>query len=380
MQPWKELPAPSLIKTAESLLTKTFGGPVRLRRADNLGGNSRSNVYRFVVLDGSSKAPKSVIVKQAQGAYASMLFNDWASLQFLQQLIPLAPRFYAGDSDSALLIMEDLGTGKRLDQLLLGDDPVAAEQALIDFATVHGRMHALSIGKASEYARIREALGPTIEIDNYASLRLAADLRQITTALSIPPAQGIDAELSTLATSLQNPGPFLAFIQGDSCPDNVIYTNSGMYMLDFEGGCFTHALLEGCYGHIPFPTCWCVYRLPERIPPRMEVAYRTELIQGCPAANDALLFQYTLVNACVYWALAFRPLASLSTLLQNDNAFVALSDRQRYLLIFNNVARLTEEANHLEAVGTTLRLIAGKLANLWPLAINPPYYPAFNFL
>jgi hypothetical protein len=319
-------------------------------------------------------------VKQARGTHASTLFNDWASLQFLQQLAPLAPRFYAGDSDSTLLIMEDLGTGQRLDQLLLGDDPVAAEQALIDFASVHGRMHALSIGKALKYSRIRETLGPTIETDDYPSSRLAVNLRQIAAALSVTPAQGIDAELSTLAISLQNPGPFLAFIQGDSCPDNVIYTNSGMRMLDFEGGCFTHALLEGCYGYIPFPTCWCVYRLPEHIPPRMEAAYRTELIRGCPAANDALLFQRALVDACVYWALAFRPLTTLSALLQDDNAVIALSDRQRYLLIFNNVARLTEEANHLEALGATLRLVSAKMANLWPLAINPSYYPAFNFL
>lgn len=38
--------------------------------------------------------------------------------------------------------MEDLGSGLRLDQFLQGDDPAASVSTLIEFAAIHGRLHA----------------------------------------------------------------------------------------------------------------------------------------------------------------------------------------------------------------------------------------------
>src|SRR5438094_131961 len=130
---------------AERLLGEVFGWKVRLGEAENLSTKThRSDVYRFQVLDGPSKSPASVIVKQAFSTEsqpynpevaevpALTLFNDWASSQFLSTLNPdgssPGPRFYAGDWTEGLYVMEDLGKGLRLDQFLLGDDPQAAEK------------------------------------------------------------------------------------------------------------------------------------------------------------------------------------------------------------------------------------------------------------
>jgi hypothetical protein len=125
---------------AETLLATRFGGPVRLGRGEAL--QDRSSVVRFSVLDGPSEAPPSIVVKRAPpdqlydanapGYPASswFLFNHWAGLQFLSHVAgegTLSPRVYGGDRAAGVVLMEDLGTGLGLDEVLLGADPVAAE-------------------------------------------------------------------------------------------------------------------------------------------------------------------------------------------------------------------------------------------------------------
>ena len=404
------------IALAEKLLSETFGGCIRLDDGDDLGGSKRSLVYRFKILDGPGDAPASVIVKQAHStadaAYqpdsptlpAWTLFNDWASLQFLNQLPnveKLAPQFYCGDRASGLFIMEDLGSGLRLDQLLQGDDAVAAESALIEFAAIHGRLHAMTIGMEDEFLRIREMLGPSKDDSDYYDYTwLAATLHDTVALLDIKLAKGADAELAALAVAMQHPGPFLAFTQGDSCPDNCLYIGSALSsetsqgehtkaqgtkmqaqtdlcLLDFEGGMFRHALVEGVYGRMHFPTCWCVYRLPKQIPSRMEAAYRAELVKGCPAASDDRLFYHAVAEACALWMLDWYHEFPLSELLEEDRKIVTSTVRQRLLVRSDTLAQVTEEAGHMEAIGATVRAIATKLRTLWPEADALPYYPAF---
>ncbi|HEU5229404.1 MAG TPA: hypothetical protein VFU49_16420 [Ktedonobacteraceae bacterium] len=271
------------IALAEKLLSATFGSGIRLDAGDDLGGSNRSLVYRFHVLDRPGATPSSVIVKLAHSTADAVyqpdsptipawtFFNDWASLQFLSQLpndVKLAPQFYCGDRASGMFIMEDLGSGQRLDQLLLGNDPAAAESALIEYAAIHGRLHALTIGMGETFRHLREKLGPVrSDTDYYDYTWLAPTLHDTAKLLDIKLAAGADAELATLMTSMLDPGPFLTFNQGDSCPDNCLYVNSalpdeakletqpGLQLLDFEGGMFRHALLEGVYGRMHFPTC-----------------------------------------------------------------------------------------------------------------------------
>lgn len=84
--------------TTERLLSETFGVRVRLGEPNDLGGSRRTKVYRFRLFDPVGNLPASVIVKQAYSTTESIyspdlptmpawtFFNDWASLQFLNQL------------------------------------------------------------------------------------------------------------------------------------------------------------------------------------------------------------------------------------------------------------------------------------------------------
>jgi len=310
-------PSQQTITTAERLLTQTFGGDVRLDEGVDLGGSGRSGVYRFKVLSGPAAAPASVIVKQPRSTIESpdgpdsarvpaWTLNEWASSQFLDQIAPDAafgPRFYGGERVTGLIAFEDLvqspqngekqaeqslslppasqpeavyqqnskrssdfapETGKRLDHFLLDTDPTAAEHALIEFAAAHGRMQALSIGRQAEFARIHESLGLRTENSGYYDYEkyewLAPALHKTAELLAITPAPGIDGELTALRTAILHPDPFLAFIQRDSCPDNCLYTPSGIRLLDFEGGMIvegglsdTGGLAHAQYRHDPLP-------------------------------------------------------------------------------------------------------------------------------
>jgi hypothetical protein len=313
-----------------------------------------------------------------------MLFNDWASLQFLGEISPLermAPAFYGGNRSAGLFVMEDIGAGTRLDHLLLGDDPDVAEAGLIAYATMHGRLHALSMSQREVYAGIREALGPgtPLPIEYYRYDWLKPLFHSLADQLAIPVISGVDEELEALTSMIVDPGPFLGFMQVDACPDNCMLVDGSWRMLDFEGAHYGHVLLEGAYCRMPMPTCWCAYRMPEHIMRRVEAAYRAELVRGCCEAGNDDLFMRGVVGACITWALGFhRFMRPLDKMLSKDRTLIALSDRQRSLLYINSAARISMEAQSMLAIGGTLQAMAEKLFALWPEAMEPPYYPAFR--
>jgi hypothetical protein len=242
---------PETVTVSERLLADCFGSAVRLGDGEDLGGSSRSKVYRLGVLAGPDGMPESVIVKQAQSVGdkvynpdapdipAWTLFNEWASLEFLSWIagagISFGPRFYGGDWASGLIVMEDLGTGQRLDHFLLGSDPVRAEEALVEFAAIHGGMHGVTVGKRVEFESIRRALGPSELISGYDNYNwLTSTLHETADVLAIPLTRQVDVELAMLTASMKNPGPFLVYTQGDSCPDNCLFVNSRLRLLDFD--------------------------------------------------------------------------------------------------------------------------------------------------
>ena len=128
---------------AERILSKTFGEKISLVRGEKDGLSERRHVHRLTVVQGPSQAPPSIIMKQARisehhpyvpdesGGPASQFFNEWAGLQFLSEVCedPLpSPRFYGGNRNAGIILMEDFGTGIRLDHVLRGNDAALAEK------------------------------------------------------------------------------------------------------------------------------------------------------------------------------------------------------------------------------------------------------------
>jgi hypothetical protein len=380
-----------MITVVEKLLSERFEGEVRLDAAEEIRSGGRSKVSRYHVLEGPQCAPKSVIVKQAVAVGREVynpdlpdgpawrLFNEWAGLRFLTETSDGAsptPRFYAGDRDHGLIALEDLGASKGLDHALLGADPAYAEAMLVAFAATLGRIHALTIGKQAEFERIRGGLGPRrSNAPDDGGKRLATLLRNMAQVAGVEPVLGIDEELRGVAGHLAEPGPFLAYLHHDPSPDNCLITDDGLKLIDFEFGGYGHALGDGIYGRIHFPTCWCVNRLPEHVPPKMEAAYRAELIKGCPEAVDDERFYRAIVEACAACVINSH---NALTLLE-DHRWGISTTRQRALLRFDIFWKMTENYGHLKSTGATMQIIANKLRAQWPTEADAmPYYPAFR--
>ncbi len=385
---------------AEGLLATVCGGPVVLDEGATIEG--RDYVFRFAVRDGPASAPGSVIVKRPAswaGRYdpdsgdthnsAWSLLTDWAGLQFLQEVAEeglLAPRLYGGDRKAGLIVIEDLGSGERPDHVLLAEDPAAAEATLVELATALGRMHARTAGKQADFGRIQAALGSRLPPQRDFPRRVGPGLRAALDVLGVAAPPGLDADVRAVDETMAQPGPFLAYTHGDPCPDNWLRVGGRLRLLDFEAGAFRHALLDGVYGRIHFPTCWCVNRSPAQVTQRMEAAYREELAQGCPTATDDVAFREAVVVACAYWALSMcdwiverRAWYAEPRPLKHDQQWGIATLRQRALVRADILAQTTEEYRHLEAVGRAMAAIAAKLRAVWPPeADEMSVYPAFK--
>jgi hypothetical protein len=387
--------AERLAAAVEETLAEAWGGRVSLDREVVLRGSDRSRVLRFRVREGPAAAPASVIIKHVQGdenerydpdnappfTPAWRFFNDWTGAQFLSAVADdplLCPRFYGGDRGNGFVALEDLGEGDSLAEVLLGDDPARAEQALLALAATLGRMHAATIGREAEYQRLQDALGARSPGNPGQSSSPYNSFREGCGALGIALTPGVAAALEAVAAAMREPGPFLAYTHGDPCPDNNRYADGRLRLFDFEYGAFRHALRDGVYGRVPFPTCWCVNRLPPDVPPRMEAAYRQELVKGCPEARDNDCFHRAVVEASAHWT--FDTIGwHLSHALEQDREWGIATTRQRVLVRLDNLAALTGQLGHLEELGETAQEIAARLRALWPSEADAmPLYPAFR--
>jgi hypothetical protein len=147
---------------------------------------------------------------------------------------------------------------------------------------------------------------------------------------------------------------------------------------DFEFAGFRHALLDAAYLHLPFPTCWCVARLPDGLPDALEAAYRRELASACAPARDDAAFARAMTHAVAYWTLASVNWG-MKRALESNGQWGISSVRQRHPLRLSNFADRAERLGHLPALAQTARALAAKLRELWPADETVmPLYPPFR--
>ncbi len=385
-----------IVPIAEQVLARTFGRRIHLVPGEGpAGGSGRSHIVRCAVVDGPADAPSSVILKSAAlepgETYAPdapsgpslQLYNEWASLEFLTLLDldpTLGPRFLGGDRQAGLVVMEDLGSGESVVEALLGTDRNEAERTLEAYFRSLGRLNAVTYGHHERYKQIRSKLGPLDPVAEPVFSReydlLMGHFTQLCTMTGVTPAPGCDKDIMLATAFAAEPGPFMAFSQSDTCPDNCLVNDGWVRFLDFEWGCFRSALNDGARARSNFPTCWCVNRLPADLIRCLEHVYRAELVKGCPAAEDDSLFFQEVVKACAFWAL--YSFEFYRDIWNSDGEWGIATIRQRAIVRFELLAQATVEYGYMEALGTTAQVLAEKLQARWPDTPPMPYYPPFR--
>lgn len=233
MSAYRRFDADDAVRAAEAALSRAAGHAVIVQQARALGDATRRNL----VLRASAVAPdgavRPVIVKasRAQGYDAAAadafevpgLLKEWAAVTLLgrdPRRAGIGPALLAADMAQGVLVLGDLGEGlASLVRPLLEGSAEEAEAALTAHAQALARLHAATLGCEGEHAALIRDSFPACRIPLRASGWVDQVARKATALLGgdLP-----EAEAALIAERLQAPGPWLALVHRDGCPDNVL--------------------------------------------------------------------------------------------------------------------------------------------------------------
>ncbi|MEV7774325.1 hypothetical protein [Kitasatospora sp. NPDC086791] len=277
-----------ITRAAERLLSTRLSDPV------DLGGSARSSVLRYRTADG-----RSVVVKAYTGGPDAL--RGFTAEAAGLSLGLAGPAVLGVDREVPLLVLEDLGGAPTLADVLLGDDPKAAEEGLLAWAGGLGRLAARSVDRRAELTGLWERYDrglPTWAEDPWIE-RNAANLPGALEAAGVAVPAGLREELARIGTAGGEEYP--AFTPGDTCPDNNLLTPQGLRLLDFEAADYRSVFLTAAYCRMPFATCWCVFALPDGLARRIEAAYRAEVVPVYPALVEDAVWEDGMQRALAVW-------------------------------------------------------------------------------
>lgn len=334
---------------------------------------------RASVLTVSRPGETDAVLKWVVPGEGRPVLEDRAATQFLTGLgidPPVSARFLGGER--GIFAMERLPDGPSLASLLLGGDAAAARLALVGFARALGRLHAATAGRADEYRRLRKSIAPGGPVEHHATAglaRWASTLPRLCSELGLALPPGLGGDVDEIGMALARPGPFEVLLHGDPCPDNARAYGDHVVLFDFEYAAPGHALLDGAYPLVPFPTCWCVAALAGDDVAAMESAYRAELVPACPEAADDARWQREVAHAAGAWLvdmLAHLPEKALVA----DARWGTATLRQRLLHRLERFVALAERAGVLPALTELAGELTRVLRRRWDDAVPLPAYPA----
>lgn len=378
---------------AGELLSRVWGEPVKVAQGEILKSGRYTRVYRLDFAAAPQAAPASVVVKRVlsppdMGERPEDSFdtrqrfrNESSGLEFLSTdnaTSRLAPHAIATDSSAGMILLEDLGEVMLVDQILLGSNQEAAENALIDVAVTLGRLHSSTYLRRETYNQIQMQFGTArtelSPADKCARLIAAAGECARAVSLSMP--RDVTTEIAGMDGFFADQGPYVAFVHNDACPDNFAVGTDGMKVWDFAFSNFGPFLVDGVYARMHFPSCWCVRRIPLELLDRMEDTYRSELVTKIPQAGDDELYQASIAEACAYLVL---DMITSRKLPDQDQTWGTATERQRFVSRFESFAATTESCCHLTATGAFFSDLAHRLRSRWSDSdSNLPTYPAFG--
>jgi hypothetical protein len=262
-----------LAQAAASALRPTFG-TLTPGRTVVLSGSDRSLTVRTELHPDDGGPDLPVVLKSPRRAGPGTVREEAALAVLAGTSAPVPALLAVVDEPVPVLVMADLGSGPSLADRLRGADPHAAATAVLTWADALAAVHVAAAGQWDVFSAAldrRSPLGPPPADPTDGNLaQAAADLERQLSGLGVtgPRVTAALAELREIAAALwidaQNAhrgvlGP------GDTCPDNNVETPDGLMLLDFEAAAITHPAWEAAYLTVPWPTCWCAWRLPDDV-------------------------------------------------------------------------------------------------------------------
>lgn len=277
-------------------------GDVRLAAVERLGENDRAVVDRVTATypDG---ARMSLIAKQ-YGSAGEGWVRESAALSILPTRLR-APRIVACSAEPPILVLDDLGNGQSVADALIGRDPAVAQRALDTWAAAIAALHIATRGaREAFHSVLGERRGDLPVADSRMPAEIDDAVRALErqcAALGVRIPAGAFDELRGLTKRLGG-SRLGALTPGDTCPDNNVLTGDGLVLVDFEGAEWRHVAWDVAYLQVPWPSCWCSWRIPEQATEQAMGSYVRAARPHMPEVEDAD-FSDDVEAAVVGWCL-----------------------------------------------------------------------------
>jgi hypothetical protein len=374
-----------IMARAGEALSKASARTVKLDEVQVLSSDDRRNFIARAAARYTDSSARSVIVKATRSPtydpadenllQTSGLAKEWVACALLAaRARSHGAALLAGDVAGGIMVFEDLGSHltSLVDPLLKGTAQ-QAEHALKLYATALGRLHSDTVGCHNTHHESFESVFGSGRPRRVSGWRVEKDAELVVDKIGgVPPA----SELALLSSRLSDPGPWLTLIHGDPCPDNSLLVGDHIRLVDYEFSRPAHALLDGIYWRLGFPTCWCAGRIPADVAARVDAAYRIELANSIPLALDDATYSAELAYMSAVWL--FSSLAGdLDEALERDEKWGIWSIRGRLLWYLEAVSQMTDAASVLPGIHRSAQAWLSELRSRWPEATPLGLYPAF---
>jgi len=346
--------------------------PGDLEVLGELGGSSRSQVHRVRV------GGATVIVKRFV-AEGEGFAREAAALSVMPPEAP-TPRLLGESTQPPAVVLSDAGTGRSVADDLLGADPAAAGASLFSWARAIALLHDCTAERGDAF---RAALAARADQPVAGLATLATEIEQAVTALDEHCARlgvrvpaGAWDDLRALHARLHG-GPAV-LSPGDACPDNNVATPSGRILIDFEGAQWQHPAWDLAYLSVPWPSCWCAWRLP--LDTCEQAVRRYQQTSTLPWATSPG-FRGDIDAAAVVWAIITTPWYLRRALADDppspDPRRLMPTRRSQILNRLRLAASSRPQGGpELAALGALAAALRDTLADHWG-ETSLPYAPAF---
>jgi hypothetical protein len=126
------------------------------------------------------------------------------------------------------------------------------------------------------------------------------ETRRLLEALVVPMPGRAEREWADVLAAMSDPGPFLAFSNGDAGSNNFLVHDDDGRLTDFESAGFRHAVTDAAGLAVPGPM-WITVSDP--VGTGLEDAYRAALCRAVPEAADDRVFGHAMAAACLVMGL-----------------------------------------------------------------------------
>lgn len=330
----------------------------KLEKYTTIKDSERSKVIKLLLsLDNKDISLILKIIKQDQ----TCGFNDYAGAKFISEIISdNSPRFFYGNPNKKLFIVEDLGTDINIDVLLKGDDLNKAKDYLVKLSKLSAQIYLKSKNKENKFKQIRSLLpqsyqyGIDIESDNFTEA--INKIKDWFTNQNINIDSGFDLQAEIINEKYRNPDNYLAFSHGDMAPTNNLIKNQRFYLIDFEYSGYRHMLYD--------LTAWNVLcPLPEIIIEEMKNTFYLTIKDSEKISYQDFDREWHLIS--VWRGLTILSWFSTDIISENKIWVDQWTRREAFISALRRGIFSLNNLSDLSQIKKTLEILENKLSKQW---------------